>query len=105
VPTVSPVAPFTTQDAQRISSALGSSDRSTTATVLAPELRGDFVKSGVQAVPPGSSVSVLADRFVALRPDYASVPMVVTGPRSGNFVAVLSYEQGAWLVVTTQEVR
>jgi hypothetical protein len=104
VPTVAPVAPFTDADSTRISAALGSPDPATTATVLASEFRDLFLRSGVQAVPPGSTITVLTDRFMAVRPDYASVPLTVAGPQPGNFVAVLLYEDGEWLVATTEEV-
>jgi hypothetical protein len=105
VPTAAPVAPFTDADSTRISAALSSPDPATTATVLASEFREQFLQSGVQAVPPGSTITLLTDRFTAVRPDYASVPFTVVGPQSGNFVAVLLYEDGQWLVATTQEVE
>lgn len=105
VATVAPVAPFTAADADRMATALGSPDPAVTALALVPELREDFLASGAQAVPPGSTVTVLTDRFLAVRPDYASVPFVLDGPQRGNYVAVLLYEEGQWSVATTQEVQ
>lgn len=105
VPTVAPIVPFTAADAHRISTALASPDSSTAASVLVPEVRVEFLRAGVRAVPPGSTVTVLTDRFEAVRPDFGSVPVVVSGPESGRFVALLLYEQGQWLVATTQEVQ
>lgn len=104
VTTVSAAVPFTDADADRISTALSSGDPATTAQVLVPEFREDFLRSGVQALPVGSTVTLLTDRFVAVRPDYGSVPLIVEGSRDGRFVAVLLYEEGQWLVMATQEV-
>lgn len=104
VATVAPQAPFTDDDAQRIAAALTSDDPRATAAVLAPDVREAFLADATPALPKGATVTVLTDRFLAVRPDYASVPLVVSGEQSADLLAVLSYVDGQWLIEATEEV-
>ncbi|MGY1700798.1 hypothetical protein [Geodermatophilus sp. SYSU D00766] len=105
VATVEPVAPFTQADADRITSALNSGDDATVAGVLVPELREAFASAEGAVLPAGATAAVRTEEFVAVEPALGGVPLIVSGEGAGNFLLIVSYVEGQWLVVSTEEVQ
>ena len=105
VQTVAPAAPFTAADADRITTALNSGDDAAISAILVPEFREAFDAGGGEVLPAGSTAALLDERFVAIEPGLASVPVVVSGERAGNFLLLLSYLENQWLVLGTESVE
>lgn len=105
VKSLEPAAPFTQADADRIASALNSGDDATIAAVLVLEFREAFTATGGEVLPSGSTASLLTEQFVAVEPALASVPVMVTGEKTGHFLLLLSYAEGQWMVLGTEEVQ
>lgn len=107
VPMLSPTAsvvPFSlpAADAAALTSGFASQNPSTEAAVLAASVRSAFLAKPTPLLPAGSHLTI--DTRGAVRVGQVGrVHASVTGPRPGTFDLVLTFENGHWLLLGTEQ--
>jgi hypothetical protein len=74
------------------------------ASVVASDVRGQFVSRGKPLLPPRSHLSIKDATFHALSAQVATVDAAVTGPKPGHWQLVLVRESGKWLLIGTRRL-
>jgi hypothetical protein len=74
------------------------------ATVVAVEIRGQFLAKGRRLLPAGSRILVLPSTFEATSPRTATVRATVSGPQPGHWLLLLIKEGKSWLLIGTRRL-
>lgn len=74
------------------------------AAVVAPQIRGQFLRRGQSLLPAGSHVRIDAATFRLTRTGFAAVNAVITGPEAGRWQLILIGSRGNWLLIGTRRL-
>jgi hypothetical protein len=75
------------------------------ASVVAGEVRAQFISRGRPLLPTGSRVRIQPVTFDSRSAKTATVDAVVTGLQAGHWQLLLIKESGNWLLIGTRELR